>query len=202
MLRVCLAVCACLLIGSHALADEREDVGKGAKAWVTALIDGDATGVKDHSIGSDEDLARWQGMAKMMTAMKKLRDAAQAKYGDQAAALGALTRPLNWAQLQADAKIEISGDEATLTGKDGKPMKLKKDGGEWKVVLASLMAGDKTRMDPKQIAAMTDAASTTADEIKDGKYPTYLEAMQAMGRRITAANPGGARPGAGAPPSR
>jgi hypothetical protein len=191
---VCLLIAAIAVLARDVRADEKEDVGKAAKAWVTALTQGDADGLKTRSIGEQEDLARWQGMAKMMSAFKKLGEAATAKYGDQAAALSAMMRQPNWAQIQADTKIEINGDEATLTGKDGKPMKMKKDGGEWKVVLSSLTAGDNKKLDPKQVAAMTEAASTTADEIKEGKYPTYIEAMQAMARKMMAAN-GGAKPG-------
>jgi hypothetical protein len=106
----------------------------------------------------------------------------------------------DFSQLQAESKIVTTGDDATITGKDGKVMKLKKDGGEWKVVLSSLNEAGK--MDTKQVAAMTDAVSTTADEIKDGKYPTNRDAMMALAQKMAAAN-GGRRPGGpGAAPAK
>lgn len=184
-----------------ARADVKEDVGNGAKAWAVAMMAGDVEAVKSHSVGTEEEVARWQGVSKMIGAMKKLDEAARAKFGEeQGAMFGRFNRSPDFAQLSKDAKIEVNGDEATVTGKDGKPLKMRKDGGEWKVALSSLT--DNMKMDPKQIAAMTAAVSSTADEIKEGKYGTAQEAAIAMGRKMQAAGAGGppgGRPGAGRP---
>ncbi len=186
------------LSAGRALADDKEAVGNGAKVWATAMMDGKADDMKAHSIGSAEDLARWEGMSKMIGAFKKLGEAAKAKYGEEGAMFSRMFKTPDFSQIQ-ESKIVATGDDATITGKDGKVMKLKKDGGEWKVVLASL--NDSGKMDPKQVTAMTDAASTTADEIKDGKYATNQEAMMGLAKKIAAAGIGGRRPpgGAGAP---
>ncbi|MDB5321686.1 MAG: hypothetical protein JWN40_3317 [Phycisphaerales bacterium] len=189
------------LCAGRALADDKEAVGKGAKAWAMAMMEGKPDEMKAHSIGSEEELARWEGMSKMMAAFRKLGDAAKAKYGEDGAIIGRMFRTPDFSQLQAESKIVITGDDATITGKDSKVMKLKKDGGEWKVVLASL--NDSGKMDPKQVTAMADAASATADEIKDGKYGTNQEAMMALAKKMAAAGGGGRRPGgAGATPAK
>jgi hypothetical protein len=186
--------------GGRAWADEKTDVGNGAKAWATALMDGDAKAIKAHSLGDEADVARWEGMAKMMAGFKKMADAATAKYGDDAAMMSRMFKKPDFSQLQNESKIEVSGDDASITGKDSKVMKLKKDGGEWKVVLSSMRDG--ARMEPKQANAMAEAASSMGDEIKDGKYATFVDAMKAFQQKMVAAMgaPPGGRPGAGAPP--
>ena len=196
-----LAMVAVALCAGRTLADDKTDVGNGAKAWATAMMEGKSDEMKSHSIGTAEEVARWEGMSKMIAAFKKLGEAAKAKYGEEGAMLSRMFKSPDFSQLQAESKIVTTGDDATITGKDGKVMKLKKDGGEWKVVLSSLSeAGGK--MDPKQVTAMTDAVSTTADEIKDGKYPTNRDAMIALGQKMAAAG-GGRRPGGpGAAPAK
>src|SRR5689334_23356320 len=42
----------------RALADVKEDVGNGAKAWAVAMMAGDAEGVKAHAVGTEEEVAR------------------------------------------------------------------------------------------------------------------------------------------------
>ena len=184
----------------RATADDKTDVGNGAKAWATALMAGDSAAMKAHSIGTDEQIAHWEAMSKMIGSFKKMAAAAEAKYGEQASMMNRMLRAPDFSQFEKESNVEVSGDEATITGngKELTKMKLKKDGGEWKVELATLTEASK--MDTKQIGGMSDAASTTADEIKDGKYPTYRDAMMAFGRKMAALG-GGPRPGArpGAP---
>lgn len=197
------AVVGLALVAGRTWADDKEDVGNGAKAWAKALLDGDEKAIKAHSIGDDTEMARWEGMSKMIGAFKKLGDAASAKYGEQGAMLSRVFKQPDYEAMQKDSTIAVSGSDATITDKQNKVMKLKKDGGEWKVMLASLNESGPNKMDPKQVAAMAAAASSTADEIKDGKYPTYIEAMRAMGQKMAAAGAGGRRPGApGAAPAK
>jgi len=191
------ALVAVLACGGRAWADAKGDVVEGAKAWATALMDGDVKAIKAHSVGDEAEMARWEGMTKLMAGMKKMSDAASAKYGEQGAAMSRMFKKPDFAQLQAESKIEVNGNEASITGKDGKTMNLKKEGGDWKVVLSSMK--DNGKMDPKQVNAMADAASSTGDEIKEGKHATYLDAMKAFQQKMMAAmgGPPGGRPGAG-----
>jgi hypothetical protein len=188
------------LCAGRALADDKEAVGNGAKAWATAMMEGKSDEVKAHSVGTPEEVARWEGMSKMIAAFKRLGENAKAKFGEDGAMIGRMFKTPDFSQLQAESKIVTSGDDATITGKDGKVMKLKKDGGEWKVVLSSLT--DSMKMDPKQVTAMAEAVSTTADEVKDGKYASNQEAMMALGRRMAAAGGRGRPGGPGAAPAK
>jgi hypothetical protein len=182
----------------RAAADDKTDVGNTAKAWATAVMAGDAAGVKSHSTGTEAQIAHWEAMSKMIGAFQKLGDAAKAKYGEEGAAMSRMMRKPDFSQFEDQANIEVNGNEATITGhaKDQSKMHLKKDGGEWKVDLASM--NDVAKMDDKRLAGMSEAASTTASEITDGKYATYRDAMIAFGRKMAALNGGrpGARPGA------
>ncbi len=178
-------------IAAPARADDKADAAAGVKAWAIAVADGDAAGVKAHSMGSEADMARFQQMAGMVLASKKLSAAARVKYGEEGAGpMGRMGQRPDLTKLD-NSKVEVAGDEATVTGQDGKALKAKKEGGEWKVVLDSL--GPTSKIDPKQIAAATDAMTTTADEIKDGKYPTIKEAMLAFAAKMKAITGGAAK---------
>jgi len=196
---VMVAVLVSSLGAVRATADDKTDVGNGAKAWATALMAGDAATMKSHSIGTADQVAHWEGMSKMIVSFKKMAAAAEAKYGEQASMMSRMLRAPDFSQFDKESKIDVAGDEATIVsdGKQPTKMKLKKEGGEWKVELATLTEGSK--MDAKHVSGMSEAASTTADEIKDGKYPTFREAMMAFGQKMQAlgsgARPGG-RPGA------
>jgi hypothetical protein len=178
----------------RAAADDKTDVGNAAKAWATALMAGDTAAMKAHSIGDKDQVAHWEGMSKMIASFKKMAAAAEAKYGEQASMMSRMLRAPDFSQFDKESKIEVAGDEATIVsdGKQPTKMKLKKEGGEWKVELATL--NDASKMDATRITGMSDAASTTADEIKDGKYPTFRDAMMAFGQKMQALG-GGARPG-------
>ena len=93
-------------------------------------MEGKAAEMKSHSIGTAEEVARWEGMSKMIASFKKLGDAAKDKYGEEGAMIGRMFKSPDFSQLQAESKIVVTGDDATITGKDSKVMKLKKDAGE------------------------------------------------------------------------
>jgi hypothetical protein len=185
-LAVALTMVAVMAFAGGARADDKADVLAAAKSWGNALLDGDAKTVRGGSIGEEAELARWEGMSKMLASFQKLTDAMKAKFGDKADMTRMFQRP-DFATFGDDTSVEVTGGEATLTAGAGKPpMKLRKDGGAWKVVLASMPAG-AAKLEPKQMAPMTEAISATADEIKDGKYATYPEAMKALGGKMVKA---------------
>jgi hypothetical protein len=187
------ALVAVLLVGGRARADEQEAVAKAAKVWATAFKEGDVAAVKAKSFGTDEEVARAQGAAKLGAAFRALGEAAQAKYGDQAAMFSRFNRQTDFAQLVSESKIEIDGDEATITSKQNKALKLKRSAGAWKVDLSSLPA-ESRQMDPKQLAGMTSAVTTTTDEIKAGKHETFQSALIALSQRMKAQGGAGGAP--------
>jgi hypothetical protein len=198
---LCVAVLVAGLVagaGRASAADEKDAVGKAAKAWATAMRDGNVDAVKANSYGSAEEVSRFQGNAKLGAAFRALSEAAQAKYGDQAAMLTRFNKQIDFAQLVDESKIEVDGDEATITSKQNKALKLKRSGGAWKVDLSSLPP-ESRQMDPKQSAGMTSAVTTTTDEIKADKHPTFESALIALSKRMKAAGGAGGTPAAKPP---
>jgi hypothetical protein len=182
---------AILVIGAAlgAAADDREDVIKASRAWATALVDGDAKALRATSSGPETELARWEAMGKMFASFQKLTDAVTAKYGEQADLSKMFMRP-DFGNVGDAAKVEVAGNDATITNEGGKsPTKLKREGGQWKVVLASFP--EVSKLEPKQMIPMTEAVSSTADEIKAGKHATYPAAMKALGTKMAKLKAGG-----------
>jgi hypothetical protein len=179
--------------GRASAADEKEAVGKAAKAWANAMKEGDAAAIKATSAGTEDEVARFQGNAKLGAAFRALSTAAEAKYGEQAAMLSRFNKQQDFAQLVNESTIEVNGAEATITSKDNKALKLKKQANNWKVDLSSLPP-ESRRMDPKQLAGMTSAVTTTTDEIKANKHATFQDALIALSQRMKAAGGAGGQP--------
>ena len=179
------AVLALLALAGPAAADDKDDVMAAAKAWSTALVDGDAKAIRAGSAGSETEIARWEAMSKMFGSFQKLTDAVKAKYGDKANTAKLFQRP-DFASLGDDPKVAVTGVDATLTTQEGKPpMKLKKEGAAWKVVLSSMPAA-AAKLDPKQMTPLTEAVASTAEEIVAGKYPMQDDAMKALAAKMKA----------------
>jgi hypothetical protein len=150
-----------------------------AKAFAVALQNGDAEGAKKASTGGDPKII--EGMANAASSMKKLRDAAVAKFGDEGKTFGGRKNAdLDLAKNVDDATFKEEGDTATMTPKEGSPLKLKKVSGEWKVDVSEMAAGPMATMGAAMFDSMAKAAKTTGDEISAGKYKTAAEAKQAF----------------------
>ena len=203
--RMCLAaVVACALCALMAAAGgcNKNDLStpKGAaKSFAKALENGDAESAKAASTGGDPKAI--ESMAKTFGAMKKLQDAAVAKFGEEGKSVAGGPgggKGGNMAEMSKkvdEATEQITGDTATLTTKDGgEPLKLKKVSGDWKVDVTQ-MGGDMAKEGQPMMDAMAKAAGETADEINAGKYKTAKEAQTALGGKMMAAMLGGAAGG-------
>jgi hypothetical protein len=183
---VAAAILILLAVARPAMAEDKEDVLAAAKAWSTALVDGNAKAIRTGSTGTEAELARWEAMSKMFASFQKLTDAVKAKFGDKADMAKMFQRP-DFASLGDDPKVAVTGMDATLTTQEGKPpMKLKKEGTAWKVVLSSMPAA-AAKLDPKQMTPITDAVTSTAEEIVGGKYPTQEDAMKGLQAKMAKA---------------
>ena len=152
------------------------------------MVDGDVKTLRAHSSGPETEVVRWEAMSKMFASFQKLTDAVTARYGAQANLSKMFKRP-DFAKIGDDDKIEVTGADATLTSEGAKsPMKLKKDAGQWKVVLASFP--EAAKLEPKQMNPIAEAVSTTADEIKDGQHATFNDAMKALTAKMSKAKSG------------
>lgn len=153
-----------------------------AKSFANAIERGDADGAKAASTGGDPKTI--EGLAKMGGSMKKLRDAAVSKFGEQGKSMAGADGMGDMSKKVDEATEKIDGDTATLQspGKS-EPLKLKKVSGEWRVDVSE-MFGPAFAMGAGMFDSMSKAASDTADEINAGKYKTAAEAQQAFQQKM------------------
>jgi hypothetical protein len=163
---------------------------KGAAlTFANALVSGDNAAIRACSVGSDTEYKTLESLSTMVSAMKKLSDAAVEKFGKD----NVITKGSN---TDIAAEIEKStakeeGDTATIVNKDKpddkNPMKLKKVGSDWKVDLAQTLPKDGVDMLSKMAPAMAKVANEVTAEIKAGKFMKADEAKEALGTRMLAA---------------
>lgn len=155
-----------------------------AKTFATAMTTGDAETAKKASTGVEPKVI--ESMAAAMGNMKKLHDAAVAKFGDEGKAFAGMgpAGDDDMVKKVEEATEEITGETATVKPKDGHAMKLKKVDGSWKVDLAEEMAGPAAAMGTAMFDKLAAAAKTTTDEIAAGKYKNAAEAKMAMGKSM------------------
>jgi hypothetical protein len=201
------------LCASAAFAADKPDLSSpksAAMAFGTALVAGDSAGVKAATVGTEEEYKMVDAISMMVSSMKKLNDAADAKFGKD----NGISQPNAGMDITKEietSEIKVDGDVATVDKKDkndkNPPMKLKKIDGNWKVDLSSLPKENMDQM-MKVIPSISKAFTELATEITAGKYKTAMEAKDAMGQKMLAAmmsaNPGalGAPPAPPAPPEK
>lgn len=167
-------------------------------AFANALLAGDNAGIRAAAVGSDEEYKGAEAMGVMVSALRKLSDAAASRYGPDNA-ISQASANLNLAVAFRDADMKVDGDVATVVRKDkpAEPAKAKlvRRDGRWRVDLSSL-----PRQDMAQVAAaapvVEKAAGELAAEIAAGRYKSANDALAAFGAKM--APPAlTTRPGAG-----
>jgi hypothetical protein len=182
--------------GSDAVANPKADLTtpKGAAlAFGNSLLSGDVAAMRASSTGSDADYKMMETLQTMISAMKRLTEAAAIKYGkDNPISKSAGEFNIAAELEKSDAKVE--GDSATIVNKDKpdekNPMKLKKVNGEWKVDLTSLPKDNVSDL-LKIAPVMTGIANEVTKDINAGKYAKAEDAHQALGQKMVAAMTGG-----------
>ena len=165
-----------------------------AKTFATAMEKGDAATAQKASTGADPKLVA--SMATAMGNVKKMRDAAKSKFGASADSFGTTQGHdfSDYEQKLDDADVKEQGDTATITPKQGQPMKLKKVDGDWKVDLSEIGSGPMAQAGGGMFDAMSKAATETTDDINAGKFKTAQEAEQAFGMKMLGGAFGGLKP--------
>ena len=192
--RLCVGVAVSTLTfcGAFAKADDLADIRTSGKAFAQALHDGDVATAKHYAVTDATTEKALDIIGEITKARKTLIDAAVAKWGDEGK--NVVVGGPNSSQTEGvqtnfqDAKIEVKGDTATATSKDGqdsRPVYFKKDGGVWKIELAKLANfASVTRAGP-QSHMIAEAYTTTAGEIRDGKYKTVQDAKMGIRTNLT-----------------
>jgi len=195
---------ALVFAGSAARADDLADIRNSGKSFAQALRDGDAVTAKHYAVSDPTTDKALDVMAEITKARKTLIDAAVAKWGDEGknVTVGGPNESRTEA-VQTDfqnAKIDVKGDTATVTSKEGtdsRPVYFKRDGGVWKIELAKLANFAQITRSASAVHMISDAYTATAGEIRDGKYKTVQDAklgvrqnLQAAARKAAAARGG------------
>lgn len=180
--------------GSSAQADTSSPK-KAAQSLARAFTAGDVQGAKAVTTGTDEQMKGLERMVPAVAEVKKMVDAATAKWGKDnpiAKQFGSMT---SREKMIDEADIKENGDTATITYKEQgvTPDTLVKKDGQWKFDLSSMKEMPNEDMTKK----MADAARQTADDIAKGKYDSAEKAMAGFGAKMM----GGAAPSLPTAPS-
>jgi len=188
-----LAVLGLFLVSSAANAAEPDysTPMAAAKSFLTAMTAGDGNRVKSACLGTCEQQEMIVMFMRGCLASGKFDAAARAKFGpeetlntfnDDLQQAGARI-PKTLAAL-TNCEMQIDGTNATITFSPAKsgstplPIKLRKVGGQWKVLLEM----DVAKVEPSTdlMEAMASSMETCAAEITAGKFQTAAEAQQAQ----------------------
>ncbi len=160
-----------------------------AKSFVQALAAGDAQGARAAVIATPQQMQSVDLLAMMAGSMKKLTDAAVAKFGEAGESIAGQHARLEENLKQIDeAQVQINGDAATLASADQKqPVTLKKQDGQWKVDMGSMPGTEQLSQAAGAIRAMAKAATDTAGEIQADQYKSVDAARDAFQKKMMAA---------------
>jgi hypothetical protein len=180
-----------LLAGGRVHADATSDIKEAGKNFITAFADGDVAKAKKYALTDDKSEKFLDLFADLMKSNKKLVDAAVAKFGDAGNSIAnsnlGMARKPQVMQSIDNAKIEVDGDTAIATPENGKPTKMKKDGGKWKVDLTNMSEFDNVDKQGPFFQKLAEANTKSAQEISDGKYQTLDEAKAGVRQNMMAA---------------
>jgi hypothetical protein len=194
-----------LALSAVARADDTADIRAAGKAFADALRDGDSVTARKYSFTDDTSSKALDVMTDLTKARKTLMDAAVAKFGDEGK--NVVVGGASAARTDAvrndfqDAKIDVHGDTATVSSRDGndkRPAYFKKQAGTWKIDLTKLADFSNVARNASMMHTVAGSYLTSATEIKDGKYKTVDAAKLAVQQNMVAA----VRRSAGGPPNR
>lgn len=160
-----------------------------AMSFAKALEAGDAATAKASAVATEEEGKFIDVMAGMMSGMLKLKAASIAKFGDAGKDIAGSSDDVEISKQIETAEVKEEGDVATLITKkdEGKPLQLKKVGGEWKVDISSMTQGEDVSKAMPLFKAMSEAMTELTKEITDGKYADVDGAKTAFGMKMMAA---------------
>jgi len=161
-----------------------------AMAFAKAMQVGDAAAAKSATLSDAENQEIVGLLAGMVSSNLKLRDAAKAKWGEDAGdQLAGNMKNLDMAKQLEKAEVKEEGDTATITSPEGgNPVKLKKVDGTWHIDMVNSMAGQAGSA--QQLSILKAIGSTMSDlagEIAEGKYKTVEEAKSALQTKVLGA---------------
>src|SRR5262245_45712792 len=187
---VVVGVCAGRLTAAPDLSTPKA----AAMSFAKAMEAGDADGAKAATLSDAENQELVTILAGMISNVNKLREAAKAKFGEEASnQIAGNMKTMDMAKQLEDSEVKEEGETASInsTKSAGNPVKLKKVGGDWKVDMTGSIAGAPGGGQIAQqlpfLKAVGAAMGDLATEIKDGKYATIEDAKSAMQTKMMGA---------------
>ena len=197
-----IALLSLACFASAARASDESDVKDAAKAFANALAKGDADQAKQYATSDDVTVAVITNLSPVVSASNRLHDAAVAKYGKDGEELAPnpAANMSDWSKHADESIAKVTGNSATLTQKEEppkqgsnppkerpEPLRLKKDGSQWKVDLSTMASPAQMKSTAPRYKAVAQGMNTTTDEINAGKYKTAKEAKAALQQNIQTA---------------
>jgi len=162
---------------------------KATVAFAEGLQSGNLDQVKASSIGDDSDYKLMQTVTSTMSAVRKLHDAAVARFGpDDAKKLAAGISDNTDIGKQVEASDEkVEGDSAMILEK-GKPnanaVHLKKVNGDWKVDLTNYPQKQVMQQNLPMLEAMRSVMLQSASDVASKHYRDVDEASTEFRQRM------------------
>ncbi len=162
-----------------------------AKSLTTAMFDGDVATVQSAVIATPEQSEALAAVTRVMSARKKLIDAAVAKFGEDGKKIEGPMAANQSAEAQHkqidEAEVKVDGATATLKPAIGDAQHFKQVDGQWKLDLENSPGTDKLVQSAKIMPIVETEFSSLAGEIASGKYKTVDEARNALQMKIQTA---------------
>ncbi|HEY8747388.1 MAG TPA: hypothetical protein VIM11_05405 [Tepidisphaeraceae bacterium] len=180
---------------SSLFADAQPDLSspkKAATAFALALQKGDFAALKGVTTGGADDYKLMQSVTGMTAAANKLHDAIVSRFGAEEGKKIPLTtgEPGDIPRQIEESDEKVEGNSASITKKGaaaGNSVKLKKDGGVWKVDLSQFPQKDQIVLQAPMLDTTGKVLAQAATDVSAGKYKSATEASQDVQQRMMAA---------------
>lgn len=167
-----------------------------AQSFIKALEAGDIQAARQMVAGTEPEKLVVDAWVDFSASVKKLRESAVKKYGDNADEAVGAGATLDSAKALENTQVTETGDIATVVSTKPQPgqtpMQLRKVDGMWMIDLTETFkgattAGQSIEQMPAMLKGWAEACRETAGEIDQGQYVTPADANQALTVKMMAA---------------
>jgi hypothetical protein len=166
-----------------------------AIAFTRAIETGDVNTAQVAAYASGIEIELVEAMAQAMPELKKLDEAAVAKYGEEARTILENPAMLNSSKALEEAEVAMDAGRAKLTNKQGQVItQLKEINGDWKVDVGVSIAGRDVSQRVPALRALAKTAAEVTEGIKAGKFATAADAKRELQMKMVVELHGGKPP--------
>jgi hypothetical protein len=166
-----------------------------AFAFVRAMEQNDMAQFRAVTIGSEDDYKLFEPLLGMVGSAKDLEHAAREKFGKAGRAIVRESPAVELEVHIQESDIKVTNDTAILRHhgqEDADPLHLRHTSTGWKVDLTAIPNRAQMAAAAEGMARMRKALTTSAADIRAGKFPTAEEAEKSVLKRMKDAAAGAA----------